>query len=438
MKRSNIVIIVLVLVTLFLTGCTGGGGGKPQDYSVSGKIVDSNGNGIPNVTLGFSGSFGVATTDNNGKWSKVGLNGNVTITPVKDGWTFETKKVTKADSNVNFIGIRRTYPVVVTTSGEGKVNQEVAVSASSTQYEHGTQVKLTAVPETGWRFSHWEGDLTGSTNPATILVDSEKSITAVFVKMEYALNITVNGEGTVNEDVVISALSTEYEHGTQVQLTAVPETGWRFSHWEGDLTGSTNPATLLVDSEKSITAVFVKMEYALNISIQGEVTSENMSGVVSIIERRINALGVSEPLIQRQGSSRIIVELPGIHDQQQAIDTVGRTALLEFKDPSGQTVLDGSYLKQVQLGTDRYGQPAIDLEFDREGVQLFALLTTRHQGQATTIVLDGEVLQTVMIREPILEGRAQITGGMTVEEARHMVVLLQEGSLPVPMQFGSS
>ncbi|HKM42551.1 MAG TPA: protein translocase subunit SecD, partial [Limnochordia bacterium] len=56
-------------------------------------------------------------------------------------------------------------------------------------------------------------------------------------------------------------------------------------------------------------------------------------------------------------------------------------------------------------------------------------------GQTTTIVLDGEVLQTVMIREPILEGRAQITGGMTMEEARHMVVLLQEGSLPVPMKI---
>ena len=167
----------------------------------------------------------------------------------------------------------------------------------------------------------------------------------------------------------------------------------------------------------------------------GEVTNENMSGVVSIIERRINALGVSEPLIQREGARRIIVELPGIHDQQQAIDTVGRTALLEFKDPSGKTALDGSYLRDVRLGTDRYGQPAIDLEFDSEGVQLFAQLTTRYQGQATAIVLDGEVLQTVMIREPILEGRAQITGGMTVEEARHMVVLLQEGSLPVPMQI---
>ena len=165
------------------------------------------------------------------------------------------------------------------------------------------------------------------------------------------------------------------------------------------------------------------------------VTNETIAGVVSIIERRINALGVSEPLIQRQGGSRVIVELPGIHDQQQAIDTVGATALLEFNDPQGNTAIDGSYLRNVQLGVDRYGQPAIDLEFDREGVQLFAQLTTRYQGQATTIVLDGVELQTVMIREPILEGKAQITGGMTMEEARHMVVLLQEGSLPVPMNI---
>lgn len=167
----------------------------------------------------------------------------------------------------------------------------------------------------------------------------------------------------------------------------------------------------------------------------GTVTNENMVGVVSIIERRINALGVSEPLIQRQGARRVIIELPGIHDQQQAIDTVGKTALLEFKDPYGNTVLDGSLLKTVQLGTDRYGRPAIDLEFDKEGVQLFAQLTSRYQGQTTKIILDGELLQEVMIREPILEGKAQITGNFTMEEARHMVVLLQEGSLPVPMKI---
>ncbi|HHY09881.1 MAG TPA: protein translocase subunit SecD, partial [Firmicutes bacterium] len=129
------------------------------------------------------------------------------------------------------------------------------------------------------------------------------------------------------------------------------------------------------------------------------VTNENMMGVVSIIERRINALGVAEPLIQRQGSHRIIIELPGIHDQQQAIDTVGKTALLEFKDPHGDTALDGSFLKNVNLGTDRYGRPAIDLEFDREGVQLFAQLTTRYQGQITEIVLDGDILQNVAVQD---------------------------------------
>lgn len=165
------------------------------------------------------------------------------------------------------------------------------------------------------------------------------------------------------------------------------------------------------------------------------VTNESMAGVVSIIERRINALGVSEPLIQREGNRRIIVELPGIHDQQQAIDTIGKTALLEFKDPLGNTAIDGSYLRSVNLGTDRFGRPAIDLEFDNVGMQLFAQLTTRYRGQSTQIMLDGEELQTVMIREPILEGRAQITGNFTIEEARHMVVLLQEGSLPVPMNI---
>jgi|LSQX01.2.fsa_nt_gb hypothetical protein len=271
MKRSNIVLIVLVLVTLFLTGCSGGGAGKPQEYSVSGTIVDSNGNGIPDVTLGFGGSFGVAMTDDNGKWSKVGLNGDVTIAPVKDGWTFETRKVTKADSNVNFTGIKRIYPVVVTTMGEGKVNQEVAVSASSTQYEHGTQVQLTAVPETGWRFSHWEGDLEGSANPATISVDSEKSVTAVFVKSEYALNITVEGEGIVNEEVVVSAINNEYEHGTQVRLTAVPETGWRFSHWQGDLSGTANSIVVLVESAKNVKAVFTEVVYTLNTGVQSNI-----------------------------------------------------------------------------------------------------------------------------------------------------------------------
>ncbi|MGI6149684.1 MAG: preprotein translocase subunit SecD, partial [Limnochordia bacterium] len=95
------------------------------------------------------------------------------------------------------------------------------------------------------------------------------------------------------------------------------------------------------------------------------ITAQDMNGALAIIERRVNALGVAEPVIQRQGAQRIIIQLPGIHDQQQAIDTIGKTALLEFKDPYGRTVLTGANLQSVQLGTDRFGRPAIDLEFDR-------------------------------------------------------------------------
>ncbi len=163
------------------------------------------------------------------------------------------------------------------------------------------------------------------------------------------------------------------------------------------------------------------------------VDEDAMRGAQAIIERRVDGLGVAEPVIQRSGSRRIIVELPGIYDQQQAIDTVGRTAQLEFKDPEGNTVLTGAYLRATRLGQDRFGRPAVDIEFDREGVQRFADMTTRYQGQVTEITLDGETLQEVMIREPILQGEAQITGNFSHEEARHLVVLLQEGALPVPM-----
>ncbi len=164
------------------------------------------------------------------------------------------------------------------------------------------------------------------------------------------------------------------------------------------------------------------------------ITDEGVRRALAVIERRINALGVAEPIVQRQGSRRIIVELPGVHDQKQAIDTIGRTALLEFKDPFGNTVLTGAYLESAQLGADRFGRPSVDLEFNREGARLFGQLTTQFQGQLTNIMLDGEVLQRVTIQEPILEGKAQITGSFTHEEARHLAVLLQGGSLPVPME----
>lgn len=268
MKKKTI--IIALVLAMFLTGCGVGGNVEPQYYSVSGRVVDSNGDGIPDVTIGFSGSFGIATTNSEGKWSKDGLRDTVTITPVKDGWVFESRQVSKRDQNVDFVGIKRAYPLTVLTTGDGTVDEEQVLSAISNGYEHGAKVRLTAIPEIGWRFSHWEGDIDGNTNPVTIVVDKEKCVTAVFVKLEYALNVTVEGEGTVDEEVVLSALNNGYEHGAQVRLTAIPEIGWRFSHWEGDVEGNVNPATIIVDKEQSVTAVFEEETFIIEVSLFGE------------------------------------------------------------------------------------------------------------------------------------------------------------------------
>lgn len=146
------------------------------------------------------------------------------------------------------------YALNIETRGDGSVREEV-LEDKSKDYEHGTVVELTAEPEDGWKFVHWEGDLDGKENPATIHIEEEKNVSAVFERREYALNITTEGEGTVSEEVV-QEKAKDYEYQTKVELTAEAESGWRFVRWEGDLEGNNNPDTVTVDEEKNVTAVF--------------------------------------------------------------------------------------------------------------------------------------------------------------------------------------
>ncbi|HLS90492.1 MAG TPA: protein translocase subunit SecD, partial [Limnochordia bacterium] len=165
------------------------------------------------------------------------------------------------------------------------------------------------------------------------------------------------------------------------------------------------------------------------------VTGEVLERAQAVIERRVNALGVAEPIIQRQGDRRIIVELPGVQDQEQAIETIGRTALLEFKDPDGNTVFTGAALRSATLSNDEFGRPAVAIELNREGAVQFAQLTARYANIAPLpIVLDGEVLVAPVPQGPINDGRAIITGNFTLEEARTLAILLQSGALPVPLE----
>ena len=164
------------------------------------------------------------------------------------------------------------------------------------------------------------------------------------------------------------------------------------------------------------------------------VSDEAIERAMAIIDRRINALGVAEPIIQREGSRRIVVELPGVTDQQQAVEVIGRTAQLEIQDPFGRTVLTGADLQDARLGVDRFGRPAVDVEFTPEGAARFAQLTTLYVGQPIPHLLDGELLVAPVVQEPITSGQGQITGNFTHEEARNLAVLLKAGSLPVPLE----
>ena len=169
---------------------------------------------------------------------------------------------------------------------------------------------------------------------------------------------------------------------------------------------------------------------------QAQVNDDAMNRVVAIMEKRVNALGLTEPIIQREGERRVIIELPGIKDPDAAIQTIGKTAMLEFRDEDGNTVLTGTDLKDAQASTNpQTGQNVVNLEFSDEGAQKFADLTMRNVGRTIAILLDGEVLTAPNVREPILGGRAEITGQKTLEEAQNLAVVLRSGALPVKVEI---
>ncbi len=168
---------------------------------------------------------------------------------------------------------------------------------------------------------------------------------------------------------------------------------------------------------------------------EAAVNEDAMERVVKIMEKRVNERGLTEPIIQRQGERRIIVELPGIKDPDKAIQVIGKTAMLEFKDEDGNTALTGTDLQNAKEETDQQGQNLVSLEFSSEGGQKFADLTTKNVGRKIAILLDGEVLTAPNVKEPILGGKAVITGSRTLEEAHNLAILLRSGSLPVKVNI---
>ena len=202
-------------------------------------------------------------------------------------------------------------------------------------------------------------------------------------------------------------------------------------------------------------------------AIKGSDVADSMASLRDTIERRVNLFGVSEPIVQTEhagtlaGTSeeRLIVELPGVTDTQRAISLIGQTPVLEFRmlkkggdktatasstanelfEPASIT---GKDLKSAELqfqgGAGQLNEPVVVIHFNAEGTKIFADLTKNNVGRAFGMFLDGTAISVPVIREPIPDGTAVISGGFTPEAAKELARNLNYGALPVPIELIST
>jgi preprotein translocase subunit SecD len=185
---------------------------------------------------------------------------------------------------------------------------------------------------------------------------------------------------------------------------------------------------------------------------------------IEIIQRRVNGLGLVEPTIQREGTDRILVQVPGLNDPKELLDLLGKTAKLDFRmvdlsmtpeqaeqahpqdseilpSEEGQPYLvekrvlvSGADLTDAQPSFDpQTGQPVVTFRFNSSGARKFADVTTANVGKPFAIVLDNKVISAPVIQTPITGGSGQITGNFTVQSANNLAILLRAGALPAPL-----
>ncbi len=254
--------------------------------------------------------------------------------------------------------------------------------------------------------------------------------------------------------------------------------------------------------------IFTPQEYAkkyksvikLGLDLQGgihlvlgadmsEVTPEErrdiVDRIITVIRTRIDESGVAEPVIRKEGNTKIVVELPGMKDPERAIELVTQTAYLEFKlvdeayqskadsfiDEDGKVkeslplppndellfmervntdtkekekipmllkktaLLTGDELKSAKVDFGRFGEPVVSLEMKPRGTRIFARITEENVGKRLAIILNGNVISAPNIKEKIPSGKAYIEGSFTLQEAKDLALVLRAGALPAPVQI---
>jgi preprotein translocase subunit SecD len=201
------------------------------------------------------------------------------------------------------------------------------------------------------------------------------------------------------------------------------------------------------------------------------IESASMNTARTIVENRVNGLGVTDSIVQRAGDRRLVVELPGETDPEQALGTIKQTGLLEFVDfsslspeqafsltgtriqtdfgssgeatsseqgPVYKTIMTGAELKNVLPQMPQGGEPEVAFELTDAGAKIFSDFTTQNVGKALAIVLDKQVISAPVINQPITEGQGVISGNFTLDTANELAVQLRYGSLPIPLKVITS
>ncbi len=196
----------------------------------------------------------------------------------------------------------------------------------------------------------------------------------------------------------------------------------------------------------------VKQQIRLGLDLRGGVTvlleaqdtpndpvdDKKMERAIATIRQRIDSLGVTEPVIAQQGKKRIEVQLPEVKDPQRALEIIGKTAQLEFREENGDIVITGNDIKKAEAdysSSDGLGQqPVVTLELSSEGAKKFADATSRNIGKIIGIYLDDQPISLPTVQTAITEGKAIITGSATIDEAADLATLIRAGALPVELK----
>lgn len=166
-----------------------------------------------------------------------------------------------------------------------------------------------------------------------------------------------------------------------------------------------------------------------------KVSDDTVERTVELLRLRVDKLGVTEPVVNREGSKRIRIEIPGVYDAESVIKTVGKTGELKFVGPDKSIILTGKDVKQATgVPSSQDNQPEIDLTFTSDGAKKFSDATAKYLNQAISIYMDTDLVQSATVQAHITDGKARITNMKSMDEARRIAKIIQSGALPVSVK----